>query len=320
MGEERVRFGFVAALIVSVVLHLVLVAVVWMMPSRARTEEVVVEKPKVRFDLTAVQPTPRLIEPKRQAPFRSSTRSQDARPPSDPAPAGPSSSPPPPSPAVEQPETEIEEEERDGADVPGSAVDPEDEAESTRPAGTTPQQQRRLDVEGALRDFNRTLRRPPSESDGSGKGLNIPDLPPFPATGFGFGNLEFESRDFDWSDYARQIYMAIWRAWHNRLYVTADEFERWAYEGRSWVLNHQNRVTFTIEGNGQVTGIAIETPSGCYPLDDSAVDALTEVILPPLPSDFPRSRETVHARFIADSPDVRTMRGYLKYLKDAGYF
>ena len=313
MGEERARFGLGAALIVSVALHLVLVAVAWLMPARAQTEEPVVEETTLHFDLTPMAPEPEAIEPGGQAPFPAPARAQEAPLPPPPVPV--EAAPPP----VEASEAQIGDQEREGPDVPGSEVDAEGDAESARPAGTTPRPQRRFDVESALRDFGRTLREPQSDADGDGGGLNIPDLPPFPATGFGFGNLEFESRDFDWSDYARQIYMAIWRAWHNRLYATADEFERWAYEGRSWVLDHQNRITFTIEGNGQVTGIAIETPSGCYPLDDSAVDALTEVILPPLPSDFPRSRETVHARFIADG-DVRTMRRYLEYLKNAGYF
>ena len=48
-------------------------------------------------------------------------------------------------------------------------------------------------------------------------------------------------------------------------------------------------------------------------------DALREVILPPLPPEFPRDQETVHARFIADG-DVRTMRRFLAQLKRAGYF
>ena len=50
-----------------------------------------------------------------------------------------------------------------------------------------------------------------------------------------------------------------------------------------------------------------------------AVDALAEAILPPLPTDFPRAAETVHARFQATG-DVRTMGQYLAYLKRAGVF
>ena len=150
---------------------------------------------------------------------------------------------------------------------------------------------------------------------GASGGLNLPEAP---ATGFGFGNLRFESGDFDWKDYARVIYVAIWRAWHNRLYLTTEVFERWGAQYGS-LLEHSNRVVFTIERNGQVTGVALETPSGCVPLDESAQDALRQVVLPPLPREFPRSAETVHAQFIAEG-DIRSMRRTLEYLKAAGYF
>ena len=60
-----------------------------------------------------------------------------------------------------------------------------------------------------------------------------------------------------------------------------------------------------IEGDGEVTGITVEAVSGCPPLDDSAADALDEVILPRCPPTFPREREVVHARFIARSARSR---------------
>jgi TonB family protein len=172
--------------------------------------------------------------------------------------------------------------------------------------------QRRLSLDQALKDFTRALPAP-GEPGGGGKGrggssgkdgLQLPGLPP---SGFGFGNLEFEGRDYDWTSYATQIYFAILRAWYSRLYATATVFERWAYERGSWLLDHNNRIRFTIEKNGQVTGVTIETPSGCVPLDDSAVDALREVVLPPLPEDFRRTDETVRVRFIAYG-DIRNIR------------
>jgi hypothetical protein len=133
------------------------------------------------------------------------------------------------------------------------------------------------------------------------------------------GNLVFESRDYDWSHYGRQIYMAIWRAWHNRLWLTTDDFEKWAHQTQSWLLNHQTQVRFVIERNGQVTGIVTESGSGCAPLDQSAIDALAEVILPPLPQDFPREGEVVHARFIAMG-ETRAMRPVLSRYKAMGLF
>ncbi len=179
------------------------------------------------------------------------------------------------------------------------------------------------DILGRLREFKKAVEapRPSNEQgeEGGGHGRGGISMPNLPATGFGVGNLEFEGRDFDWENYGRQIHGIIWRAWHNRLLVTASVFERWASENRTWILDHHNGVRFTILRSGQVVDVAIETPSGCYPLDDSAVDALKEVVLPPLPSDFTRDSETVHARFIADG-EIRVMKSYLQQMKNAGFF
>jgi hypothetical protein len=159
----------------------------------------------------------------------------------------------------------------------------------------------------------------PAQSSGSPEGLELPQLDRLPESGFGYGNLVFESSDFDFSEYARQIYMAIWRAWHNRLYYSTDEFDRWAYARQSWLLDHQLQIRFTIHANGQVDGIFIEDDSGCLPLDQSAVDALKEVILPPLPTEFPRDQETVHGRFIGQG-DIRALKKSLSWLKSRGEF
>lgn len=222
---------------------------------------------------------------------------------------------------VEAPEDRPEEgEPRD----PGTQDLPESAAGEFRKADQTAE--RRLDVRSALNRTTRSVRRAqqssagrPADSSGSPQGLELPELDRLPESGFGYGNLVFESTDFDFSDYARQIYMAIWRAWHNRLYQSTDEFDRWAFQRRSWLLDHQLQLRFTIHANGQVDGIFIEDVSGCLPLDQSAVDALTEVILPPLPAEFPRERETVHARFIGQG-DIRALKKSLAWLKSRGEF
>jgi len=178
------------------------------------------------------------------------------------------------------------------------------------------------DLSGRLQEFKRAVERPltvPTGPKGGGQGTGGLTMPDLPATGFGFGNLTFEGRDYDWENYGRQIHGVIWRAWHNRLLDTASVFERWASERHRWILEHANGVRFTILRSGRVVDVVIETPSGCYPLDDSAADTLKAVILPPLPQDFQRDRETVHARFIAEG-DIQTMKAYLQRLKDAGVF
>jgi hypothetical protein len=206
----------------------------------------------------------------------------------------------------------------------GSVARNEEQAQAEDPTEqeqTTPQ----IDLNRALRDFGQAVNRaraeqPPSEQ-GGGQARNVftPDPASFPPTGFGAGNLVFESRDFDWSDYARQIYVALWRAWHNRLYHTTEDFEKWAHTNRNWFLAHQSQVRFVIERSGQVTGIQLEVPAGCLPRDESAIDALVEVILPPLPADFPRDQEVVHVRFIANGP-IGQMRPTLTQLKRMGLF
>lgn len=177
------------------------------------------------------------------------------------------------------------------------------------------------DLQGRLREFRRALETPvPPGSKGGGKGTGGLTMPDVPATGMGIGNLEFESRDYDWSSYARSIYWAIWRAWHNRLLASSGNFERWAAEHERWMIDARSRIVFTIERSGQISGVAVETPSGCYPFDDSATDALREVLLPPLPSDFPREQERIHATFIGEDINIRSMRTGLQWLKDRGVF
>jgi hypothetical protein len=230
----------------------------------------------------------------------------------------------PPTQAEELLEQQAEPEQPPDVDLPEG----ERNTYRTQPEAETPSEQtpsRSLDVNRALRDFGQALdrsreTRERSES-GGGRATNVfvPDHASLPPTGFGAGNLVFESRDYDWSDYARQIYMAIWRAWHNRLYQSTNDFESWAQDNRRWYLEHQSQIRFVILRNGNVDGVVIETPSGCVPLDTSAVDALIEVILPPLPSDFPRDQERVHAMFIAMG-EIRSMRPVLTQLKRMGLF
>jgi outer membrane biosynthesis protein TonB len=203
------------------------------------------------------------------------------------------------------------------------AVTSEDALEPTREAAVQPSR-RQLDLDRAVRELGRSLRDRPVETPGEAPGgarsnVYVPDVAALPTTGSRIGQLVFESRDFDWSDYGRQVYIAIWRAWHYRLWASTNDFEKWGFENREWILGHQVDVRFVIQRNGQVTGIEVEAPSVCLPLDRSATDALAEVILPPLPPAFPRDRETVHARFVIEG-EIASMRPFLTRLKALGYF
>jgi len=189
--------------------------------------------------------------------------------------------------------------------------------ETTGAAGSAPEQPK--DLQGRLRDFRRALEDPnPGGKKGGGKGSGGLTMPDVPATGMGIGNLEFESRDYDWSSYARSIYWVIWRKWHMRLLASVSTFERWSIEHQRHLLDARSRIVFTIERSGHVSGVAVETASGCYPFDESATDTLNEVLLPPLPPDFPREQETVHATFVADDVEIPAMRSGLEYLRAQG--
>lgn len=325
------------AVFLSILIHLALMVVLVLVPIEERKRlfesEAAREKPPVV--ITFVNPRPPAPAPSRPSAAQTFPRT--------PPPPVPRAKPyrMQPAPDVAQPETPRDRRRAEGARgmkdsrpaggeaggplpqrTPG-VPNPADRGAGARADGAVSSVIPPPDLNGRLRDFRRALQEAEDSAakgpQGGGSGPGGADVPSLPSTGFGFGNLEFESRDYDWSDYARAIYVAIWRAWHNRLYLTTGVFERWAAERHDFQLDHNSRIRFTIQKSGQVVGIALETPSGCYPLDDSALDALREVVLPPLPADFPRGEETIHARFIADG-DIRAMRSNLDWLKANGFF
>ncbi len=312
--DDRRPFGLVRAFGLSIVIHLLLLLLPLFAPLVSETvavAELVEEEDEITFSFIDS------FEPPAE-----DTTAQDAPPPDLPEIA----EPPPPSPpeALEAAPDEVPEAPAEAHPAEQRpAVAEEDDGLPTRPAGDDEQAVPRRGVSQALRDFGEALEhRPPGREPSPGnseRNVIVPDFSAIPSSGFGMGNLTFESADYDWTDYGRQIYMAIWRAWHQRLWMTTDEFEKWAHESGQWQLNHQTQVRFVIERNGQLTGIAQEGKSGCLPLDLSALDALAEVIVPPLPADFPREREVVHARFIATGP-IPEMRPVLGRLKSAGLF
>lgn len=178
-------------------------------------------------------------------------------------------------------------------------------------------------LDDRISDFGRAVQRfreanPPQPSQAPSNVFE-PDWPSLPPTGQALGNLTFESGDFDWEDYGRQIYWIIWRAWHNRLLARTDDFEKWAQQNDTWFLDHINGVKFTIERNGEISSIVLEMESGAVPFDLSSVEGLDEAVLPPLPDDFPRDTETVHAHFIGQGPIAQMRRALLEY-KRRGWF
>ena len=174
----------------------------------------------------------------------------------------------------------------------------------------------------ALRDFGEAMAaRPPTTqpapAEPTPQNVILPDLSSIPTSGFGMGNLVFESRDYDWNDYGRQVYMAIWRAWHNRLWMTTDEFEKWAHRSQNWrlgpfdadALRHRGQRA----GHRDRDGGGLELPAAGR-LGARGAGRGHPAASPP---DFPRDREVVHARFVAEGP-IRAMRPVLGRYKSMG--
>jgi len=174
-----------------------------------------------------------------------------------------------------------------------------------------------------LSEFSRAFQRDredaPSRPSQEPRNVFEPDWSNLPPTGQALGNMVFESGDYDWTDYQRQIYWIIWRTWHNRLLARVDDFEKWARQNNTGYMEHVNGIRFTIESNGEISSIVVESESNSVPFDLSAVEGLDEAVLPPLPDDFPRDSETVHAQFIGQG-EISMMRRGLRRLRDAGVF
>ncbi len=332
--HEPGRFGLAWALGISVALHLVLTLLSLWLPLRtSQAAEAPLEEDVLRF--TFVEPEEEQItdgEPLGDVLLPAPESPSEPKFVPDPTPQGlpvielpqPFEEPLPPDEAetdpteTPQPEETLDEavEPLTGTPFPETGGLPLDQPREPGPL---------LDLAGSLQDFHREMSRllaqRPRPPAGSTTPLNVfrPELSQLPTTGSQIGQLVFESTDYDWNDYARQIYWAIWRAWHNRLYLTTSDFDKWAHDGKQWMLHHRSAVRFVIEANGQVSSISVEGPSGCLPLDRSAADALAEVTLPPLPEDFPRDREVVHALFVARGEILR-MRQSLQYMKQQGWF
>jgi outer membrane biosynthesis protein TonB len=350
MERKRVQkrqIGLPVALAISAVLHLIIFILSVLMPVSLESVAAV-EREESVLKFTFAPETDEDVEGRVEgmlpvpAPEQQAEADPDYQPSGLPSMQAPSS-PQPPMPdsfpaeqlleeAVEEQDVEelLEEEEAAAEEEQAPQLPREPEAdlrgaEAEESAGTPAESSQDIDITRAIQDYGRALARareatPPSSSGGgAARNSFVPDHTGLPPSGFGVGNLTFESRNYDWTDYARQIYILIWKAWHYRLYLTTDEFEKWGYQTGEWFLRHRSEVRFVIERNGQVTGIIVETPSGCKPLDDSAADALAEVILPPLPADFPKSREVVHAAFIAIT-EIMALRPGLREMKRRGMF
>jgi TonB family protein len=101
------------------------------------------------------------------------------------------------------------------------------------------------------------------------------------------GTLSFDTKDFPWGDYERQVYVKIMNSWRERLPL--------AYrEGLRGYLC----VRYITQRDGTITAIDVVRPSAVRPFNQAVLDALRAASpLPPLPEGFPRDSEGVSACF-----------------------
>ena len=98
--------------------------------------------------------------------------------------------------------------------------------------------------------------------------------------GGGTGGVTLDVTDFCCPDYIVEMKDLIQQNWNGK-------------QGRSGLT----KMMFTIQKDGRLDGIRLETPSGFDALDNEAARALRVTRLPPLPSRYPNPTLTVHLEF-----------------------
>jgi TonB family protein len=110
--------------------------------------------------------------------------------------------------------------------------------------------------------------------------------------GGNYGTLSFDTKGFDWGDYARQLYLIIKKNWYDRIPIAA-------YYGQKGKVF----IRFVIEKDGTISDLAVIRSSDTPPFDRAAENAIrASNPLPPLPSKFPKEREGVTFGFYYNLP------------------
>jgi len=113
--------------------------------------------------------------------------------------------------------------------------------------------------------------------------------------GNNYGTLSFDTKGFDWGDYARQLYLIIKKNWYDRIPIAA-------YYGQKGKVF----IRFVIAKNGSITDLAVIRSSDITPFDKAAENAIrASNPLPPLPSNFPKDSEGVTFGFYYNLPIER---------------
>jgi TonB family protein len=110
--------------------------------------------------------------------------------------------------------------------------------------------------------------------------------------GGNYGTLSFDTKGFDWGDYARQLYLIIKKNWYDRIPIAA-------YYGQKGKVF----IRFVIEKDGTISDLAVIRSSDISPFDRAAENAIrASNPLPHLPSNFPKEKEGVTFGFYYNLP------------------
>lgn len=135
--------------------------------------------------------------------------------------------------------------------------------------------------------------RPERQPDRGGVRQQLPGMEAEIQGGYFNQNLKFDSKDYQWSDYATKLYFAVYRAWLRELHGRIRRFERDQTLQNLRTLDGQVAIHFTIHRDGSVSRLQMRSASPMPALDEASKAALKRAVIPPLPDDFPRDSEGV---------------------------
>lgn len=136
-----------------------------------------------------------------------------------------------------------------------------------------------------------------------------------------FGDLKFDSSDYNWSEYSTKVYFAVYRAWLRELYARVLRFQRDQSLLGLPNLDGKVHIHFVFHRDGHVDQIQVVSPSPIPTLDRASSVALERAVLPPLPEDFPRDQEGITFSFeLYGFQSAQQLERRLKYSRFQGEF
>lgn len=334
---------------VSVCLHVVLIALIWLAQSGliGKTENVEPEVSTLLFEPEPyTPPAPPMILPRLHLPPAPRRPAPPAPKPNDDRPLlgwtshgeQPGVAERPPGPKGERLGPEAPGEKGKGMKDPGDGAPGGGEGEQTpsrRPSDTTeggadrtPPENMPQGPEGEFgrRGWPNEPVRPQPEGPGRGR-AGRPGAPGSGAdfnVGMGggyFGDVMFESGDYNWSDYSTKVYFAVFRAWLREMDGRIPRFERDQALRSLPNLDGEVAIRFVLHRNGEVDQLEILRESPVPSLDEASSAALKRAVLPALPSDFPRDQERVTFLFrLVGFESARQLQMQLEYSHARGDF